>query len=377
MRKTFILFCGSILLSVSAAHAQPKFQYPAEKGTFGPRFYAQTWRLNSSAGNATIRAVYTPLVVAIPLSPKCDLNFSGAAAVSNLNNGTSQTLQGLTDTKIRGVMKFNDYHWLLHAGLNLPTGKNALKTQEVKVNNVLAEAVLGFPVKRYGRGLEVDAGVAYAFGVSENLKTGLGAGILLKGEHAFLQNSPLRFDPGDEISVTGGFNFKKNNLAMRLSLLTKIYQKDRLNRQAAFKEGTQVETEGMIAFSPQKIAVVLAVKNVMKADNVTYASSGEILGAARDNFSGNIFWSTGQVTYNVSESLALTSSLGLSVFGKSEVQLGEAQLFNLGGGLQFKSSEHLMFNTALAFSTGNAKDAQSQTWNLQGFLLTGGLLLRY
>jgi len=379
MRKkfaSFLIVWGMILLNVSA-HAQPKFQYPVEKGSFGPRLYVQSWRLSSSAGNVTIRAFFTPLFVAIPLSPKFDLSFSGAAASANFKNGASQTLQGLADTKIRGIMKFNDYHWLLHIGLNLPTGKNALAAPEVKVNNLLTETVLGFPLKRYGRGLEVDWGAAYAFAVSENLKAGFGAGILLKGKYAFLQNSPLRFDPGDEVSLTGGFDFKKNNLAARWNLLAKIFQKDQINRQAAFKEGTQLEAEGMITLSEKKFTVALALKDVIKADNVTYSSGGEILSTVRDNFSGNIFWSTGQVTYNASERLALTTSLGLSVFGKSEVQLGEAKLFNVGGGLQFKSSEHLMLNTAFAFSTGNAKDAQSRTWNLQGFLWTGGLSLRY
>jgi len=379
MRKTFatfVIICGLTLLGIPV-HAQPKFQYPVAKGSFGPRFYVQNWRLNSSAGNATIRAFFTPLFVAIHLSPKFDLSFSGAAAASSLKNGASQTLQGLTDTKIRGIMKFNDYHWLLHIGLNLPTGKNALEAQEVKVNNVLAETVLGFPLKRYGRGLEVDWGAAYAFAVSENLKAGLGAGILLKGEHAFLQNSPFRFNPGNEVSVTGGIDFKKNNLATHWNLLAKIFQKDQINGQAAFKEGTQIEAEGMMTFSQKKFAVVLALRDVIKADNVTYASGGEILSTVRDNFSGNIFWSTGQVTYNVSERLALTTSLGLNIFGKSEAQLGEAQLFNLGGGLQFKSSEHLMLNTAFSFSTGEAKDVQRRTWDLRGFLLTGGLSLRY
>ncbi len=379
MRKTFVILLivfGSTLLGIPT-HAQPKFQYPAEKGSFGPRFYFQTWRLNSSAGNATIRAFFTPLFVAIPLSSKFDLSISGAVASSSLKSGTSQTLQGLVDTKIHGIMKFNDYHWLLHFGLNLPTGKNALEAQEAKVNNVLTETVLGFPLKRYGRGLEVDGGVAYAFAVNENLKAGFGAGILLKGEYLFLQNSPLSFNPGDEVSVTGGFDFKKNNLVTRWNLLAKIFQKDQINGQAAFKEGTQIEAEGIITFSGKKFAAAVTLKDVIKAGNVTYASGGEILNAAKDNFPGNIFLSNGQATYNVSERLALTTSLGLSVFGKSEVQLGEAQIFTLGGGLQFKSSEHLMLNTAFSFSTGEAKDVQSRTWNLQGLLFTGGLSLRY
>ncbi|GEM_PF-1798354 len=379
MKKTFaisLIVCGSILICLPL-HAQPKFQYPVEKASFGPRLHVQSWRLKSSAGDSTITAVFAPLRATIHLSPKFDLNVAGAAASASLKHGTNQTLQGLADAKIRGIFKFNDYHWLLHFGLNLPTGKNVLNAEEVIVNNLLSETVLSFPLKRYGRGLEADWGAAYAFTVNENLKAGLGAGFLFKGEYAFLEASPLRFDPGDEVSLTGGFDFRKNNFVARGNVLVKLFQKDRLNSQDAFKEGTQIEAEGLITFPAQKFNVALAFKNVIKADNETYASGGQIISAARDDFSGNIFWSTAQATYNFSERFSFASSFGLSVFGKSQLQLGEAQLYSLGGGFQFKSSEHLMLNAAFSYSTGDAKNLQGGTVDLQGFLFVGGLSFRY
>lgn len=376
MRKTLLIFCGAILICIPV-HAQPKFQYPVERASFGPRLLVQTWRLKSSAGDSTISAVFTPLRAAIPLSANFDLDFSSAAASASLKHGTNETLQGLADTKIRGIFKFNDYHWLLHVGLNLPTGKNVLNVEEVRVNNLLSESVLSFPLKRYGRGLEADWGAAYAFAVSENLKAGLGAGFLVKGEYAFLQGNSLRFDPGDEISLTGGFDFRKNNFVARWNVLVKLFQKDRLNSQDAFKEGTQLEAEGVITFPARKFNVALAFKNVIKADNETYAPGGQIISAARDDFSGNIFWSTAQATYNFSERFSFASSFGLSLFGKSQLQLGEAQLYSLGGGFQFKSTEHLMLNTAFSFSTGEAKNLQGGTVDLQGILFVGGLSFRY
>jgi hypothetical protein len=379
MRKTLLVFCSAIL-SFVPLHAQPKFQYPVEKASVGPRLHVQTWRLKSPAiggGDSTITAVFTPLRATIHLSPNLDLDLSGAAASASLTHGTNQTLQGLADAKIRGVFKFNDYHWLVHFGLNLPTGKNVLDAEEVRVNNLLSETVLSFPIKRYGRGLEVDWGAAYAFAVSENLKAGLGAGFLLKGEYTFLEASPLRFDPGNEISVTGGVDFRKNSFAARWNLLVKLYQKDRLNGQEAFKEGTQLETEGVITFPAQKFNVALAFKNVIKADNETYAPGGQIISAARDDFSGNIFWSTAQATYNFSERFSFESSFGLSLFGKSQLQLGEAQLYSLSGGFQFKSSEHLMLNAVFSSSTGDAKNLQGGTVDLQGLLFVGGLSFRY
>ncbi|MDZ7359147.1 MAG: hypothetical protein ONB46_00260 [candidate division KSB1 bacterium] len=379
MRKTLAIssiVCGSIFIHIPI-HAQPKFQYPVEKASFGPRLHVQTWRLKSSAGDSTITAVFTPLRATIPLFAKFDLDVAGAAASTSLKHGSSQTLQGLADAKIRGVFKFNDYHWLVHFGLNLPTGKNILDAEEARVNNLLSETVLSFPLKRYGRGLEADWGAAYAFAVSENLKAGLGAGFLLKGEYAFLESNPQRFDPGDEISVTGGLDFRKNSFATRWNVLVKLYQKDRLDGQEAFQEGTQLETEGLITFPAKKLNVALAFKNVIKADNKTYAPGGQIVSAARDDFSGNIVWSSAQATYNFSERLSFASSFGLSLFGKSQLQLGEAQLYSLGGGLQFKSSEHLMLNAAFSHSSGDAKNLQGTTVDLQGFLFVGGLSFRY
>lgn len=118
-------------------------------------------------------------------------------------------------------------------------------------------------------------------------------------------------------------------------------------------------------------------KDVIKAGNRTFSSSGESLAASKDNFPGNTFWLNQQTTYSFSERFSVAAALGLSIFGKSDLQLGDAKIFNFGAGTQLKLSERLIAQTAFAYSTGQAKDAAAQHFDLQGMLISMGALLRY
>ena len=357
--------------------AQPRFQYPAEKLSLGPALYAQTWRIKDSTGANRVSAIFTPLRLSIPVTANFDLDFYGASAFAGVDQGATPTLNGLIDTKIRGTMRLNDYHWLVQAGVNLPTGKNVLAADEAQVNNLLAETVLGFLFKRYGRGLDFDAGLAYAWSLSEKMKAALGVAYLRKGAYLFRQNDARQFQPGDELTATAGVEFQAERLLVRSNVLAKFFQKDRLGGSVVFQEGIQIEITEEVGFPLQKWRFALTAKDVIKADNRTFSTSGQSLAAGKDNFPGNTFWLNQQTTYPFSEKFSVAASLGLNILGKSDLQLGDAQIFNFGAGTQLKLTERLIAQTAFSYSTGQAKDAAAQRFDLRGLLINTGLLLRY
>ena len=377
-KRTFlILALGCLSGNYAGSSAQPRFQYPAEKLSLGPAFYAQTWRIKDSTGANRVSAIFTPLRLSIPVTANFDLDFYGASAFASLDQGASQTLNGLVDTKIRGTIRLNDYHWLVQTGVNLPTGKNVLAAGEAQVNNLLAETVLGFLFKRYGRGLDFDAGVAYAWSLSEKTKAALGVAYLRKGSYLFRQGDGRRFQPGDELTATTTVETQAERLHFRSNVLAKFFQKDRLDGSTVFQEGVQIEINGEAAFPLQKWRFALAAKDVIKADNRTFSAGGQNLAASKDNFPGNIFWLNQQTTYAFSEKFSVAASLGLNILGKSDLQLGDAQIFNFGAGTQLKLSERLIAQTTFSYSTGEAKDAAARTFDLQGIFLNTGLRLRY
>lgn len=188
-KRTCLILALSFLSGYySGISAQPRFQYPAEKLSLGPVVYAQTWRIKDGTGANRVSAVFTSLRLSIPVTENCELDFYGASAFAGVEQGATSTLNGLIDTKIRGTIRLNDYRWLVQVGVNLPTGKNALAADEARVNKLLSQTVLGFLFKRYGRGLDFDAGIAYAWTLSEKTKTALGAAYLRKGAYLFRQN---------------------------------------------------------------------------------------------------------------------------------------------------------------------------------------------
>jgi len=357
--------------------AQPRFLYPTEKLAIGPGVYAQSWRLQDSTGSKRVSAIFTPLRLAVPVTANIDLDFFGASAFANSDQNGSPALNGLVDSKIRATVRLNDYRWLIQAGANLPTGKNSLNANEVRVNNLLAESVLGFLVKRYGRGLDFDAGVAYAGSLSEKTKAALGAAYLRKGSYRFRQDDPRRFSPGDELTVTTGLEVKGERVSLRSNVLAKFFQKDQLGGAAAFQEGPQLEINGDVVFSGRPWRLALAVKDVIKADNKTFSGDGNAVAAAKDNFSGNIFWVNQQTTYALSEQFSVAASLGLNILGESDLQLGDAQIYHAGAGAQWKLSEHVIGQASFSYSTGEAKDPAARVVDLRGTFFNAGLIVRY
>lgn len=377
-KRTFLILVLACLSgNYAGSSAQPRFQYPAEKLSLGPALYAQTWRIKDSTGANRVSAIFTPLRLSIPVTANFDLDFYGASAFAGVDQGANPTLNGLVDTKIRGTIRLNDYHWLVQAGVNLPTGKNVLAADEAQVNNLLAETVLGFLFKRYGRGLDFDAGVAYAWSLSEKTKTALGVAYLRKGGYRFRQDDRRRFQPGDELTATTTVETQAERFHFRSNVLAKFFQKDRLDSRTVFQEGVQIEINSEVAFPLQKWRFALAAKDVIKADNRTFSAGGQNVAASKDNFPGNIFWLNQQTTYAFSEKFSVAASLGLNIFGKSDLQLGDAQIFNFGAGTQLKLSARLIAQTIFSYSTGEAKDATARTFDLQGIFINTGIMLRY
>jgi hypothetical protein len=377
-KRTFVILVLSCLSgNYAGSSAQPRFQYPTEKLSLGPALYVQSWRIKDSTGTNRVSAIFTPLRLSIPVASNFDLDFYSASAFASLDQETSQTLNGLVDSKIRGTFRLNDYHWLVQVGVNLPTGKNLLAADEANVNSRLTETVLGFLIKRYGRGLDVDAGVAYAWSVSEKAKTALGVAYLRKGKYLFRRDDGRRFQPGDEFTATTGLEVKTERLLLRSNVLAKFFQKDRLGGRTAFQEGAQIEINGDVSFPVRKWRFALSIRDVIKADNKTFSAGGQTVAAIKDNFSGNIFWLNQQVTYPFSEKFSAAAAFGLNILGKSDLQLGDAQIINFGAGAQFKLSEHLIAQASGSYSTGEAKDAAAQTFDLRGIFFNTGLTLRY
>lgn len=364
---SFFAFGLSVL-----SYAQPRFNYPTEHIKVGPQFSFQRWTLKDSLGERSIEQIFTPISVYFPVNDNLDFYFSGASVFADLSANAESSFGSFVDTRIRAAWKWED-DWLIHAGVNLPTGKHALDDEETRVNNAATETVLAFPIKRPGQGLELDAGAAYAFSISEEVQAGIGVGYVLKGEYEFRKGSEQSYEPGNEFSITAGLNYRKNQFSWRSHLLLKFYSRDKIDGNDAFKEGSQLEIGSDISAPVKKARIILEAKFVHKNDNQPFDSIGPIP-RPNSNYVSDSFWLTNRTIFNFTQQFSLSALLELSKFGDSDLQLGNATIFTYGIGFDLKTSENLIFSALMAFANGNAEHNEI---DLSGLVIQGGFSVRY
>lgn len=370
MKKLASVIPVFLIFVVSNIYAQPRFQFPIEKVNLTPQFYFQSWKIRGT----TVSQLFTPIRILSPINQNIDLLFLSGSAFSNLDDGNDSSLNGLVDSRIRVAIKLNDYRWLINLGVNLPSGKNSLNSVETDVNNFLTETILGFPVKRYGRGFDIDLGSAYAWSISEKTVIGVGFGYLKRGSYGFQSGDSQKFRPGDEFSMTVQLNFEHEDFSIYGNVLTKFFQRDKIDDRDVFKEGPQFELEGRIVLPLlRNFGLQFAFKNVVKLDNESFDPQG-VPGQLKVDFVGNSFWLTNHFFYNLSQNFSIGTLFNLSIFGDSDVQLGNAHIISVGPSFSFKSSEHLILSGSFTYATGKAENS---TLELQGISAVAGLSFRH
>jgi len=333
-----------LIIDTTDNRAQPGFQYPIERINFAPQIYFQSWIIEDSNGEKSkISEVFTPIRILSPVRQNIDVFFLGGTAFSQLKNETNPSLNGFVDSQIRAIIKLNDYRWLINIGVNLPSGKNSFNSEETQINNFLAETILGFPIKRYGRGFDFEFGTAYGWSLSDRTVVGIGIGYLKTGSYDFLATDSRRFDPGNEISITGQINVVFDGLQIQGNILTKCFLSDEIDKVPFFKEGAQFEIGGKIGFPINKFGFSFAIKDVIKLENDTFDSQG-IAKQVKKDFVGNSFWFSSEISYNLSQNMSVASLLNAGIFGESDLQLGSAHIMSIGGSLKLMTSDNLILN---------------------------------
>ena len=92
-------------------------------------------------------------------------------------------------------------------GLNLPSGLRELSAEEFTTAVLLSQHVFAFHVPGFGQGFNVAPGLVAAYPVADGVVLGLGAAYQRTGVFAPLDGLD-DYDPGDEITLTGGLDVR-------------------------------------------------------------------------------------------------------------------------------------------------------------------------
>ncbi len=165
----------------------------------------------ASPSNITISELAVPLFVLVPITPSftVDLGTSYARArVSQTADGKTvrSAIDGLTDTQLRGTYVFGNDFVVLAGGVNLPTGRSTVATDQRIAAGLIGSDFLGFPVSNMGTGFGGTGGLAVAHPVGD---WNMGGALAMRRSAAYdpfdaAGGVTLRYQPGNEYRARAG-----------------------------------------------------------------------------------------------------------------------------------------------------------------------------
>lgn len=238
-----IISYRSILLScISVLYAQPTLFERQQARLLAPAASIQYWSIEEDA----VHQIAVPVSFIVPVNEKLQLNLATSPAFSGYSSDGSISLNGLSDTRLSGSCLFGEDKFMATFGVNLPSGKHALKSDEFLVANILALHALNFDVPILGQGLDVTAGVVMAERMGDWV-LGLGVGYLMRGPFEYFENATAQYNPGDEVNVSVGIDKplgRSNKLMMDANYT--VYGTDTVSGADVFKAGNRVTLQTML-----------------------------------------------------------------------------------------------------------------------------------
>jgi hypothetical protein len=197
--------------------------------------HAELWRYT---GQTTLEFVL-PLYYSIGLdraAPGLALDVVTSptfAAQTGVGNEASTVLR-VAGSKIRASYNFKNL-FLATAGIQIPTGKNALSANEQPAAAAISTPQMAFRVAEVQSGFNENFTVASSIEMSDDLFLGGALGYLIKGGYAPVEKAKT-FSPGNEFTVTLGADYTMllSNSKFKLmgEYMLTLYGKDKYNDTA-------------------------------------------------------------------------------------------------------------------------------------------------
>lgn len=155
-----------------------------------------------------------PLYVLIPITSMFNVDVGSSYAMSKVeltSNGktTSSTINGLTDTQIRGNLSIGTDFIILTGGVNIPTGESTVATDKQLAAGLIGSDFLAFPISSMGNGFGGTGGIAMAQQIGGEWNLGIGLSFRKSTEYTPFDNpggTTLHYTPGNEYRARVGLD---------------------------------------------------------------------------------------------------------------------------------------------------------------------------
>lgn len=330
-----------------------------------------TWSVKEEAGESNIDQFALPVLVQSRLHADLGFSYLFTVASSSLDfDGGGGDLSGITDGKLGLTYLLPDRRFSVGLGLRIPTGESELDPGEEAVARVLNDRILGFRVKRYGEGTDVEMRGAYATTLGARTAVAAAVSYLLKGDFTILDPSSggeSTYGPGDEFSVAGELSTRAGGRELNGRLRLATYGRDQLDGVDEIEEATEFEIGLGIVEEHLSGVAVLDASFMIKGN--TRILSAEGISPVRD-VGGNILRFGGGFYGLLDARNELGGRADLSLYGEGESGTGDGLVIAIGPRYRHDLGGGFAAGLGYTFSVGNAEDG---TIDLTGHDLTATL----
>jgi hypothetical protein len=175
-----------------------------------PQYHS--YRLDAPS-NTTISEFAVPIYAIVPITSR--LSFDVGTSYTNARveqTGTTKlvsTISGLTDTQIRGNLVLGNDFVVVTGGVNLPTGKSTVSTDQRLAAGLIGSEFLAFPIAQMGTGFGGTGGIAMAVPIGADWNFGVGASMRRSAQYDpfdLTGAQVLHYQPGNEYRVRAGLD---------------------------------------------------------------------------------------------------------------------------------------------------------------------------
>jgi len=357
---TALLLAG--LLAGGQASAQIIYGQPASGGV---SFTYSSWSFDQDGQTTDLTQIATPVQGFVPLAD----NFEALIYVDNSSNkltadGVDSKLNGLGDVRAQFSHSFAEDRFVLGLGVNLPTGKKKLTTdEEVSVLNALSQNYVTVPMRRFGQGLGITATAGTATLLGE-WRCGVGASYQYTGKYDPYEGV-TDYNPGDVFTVNVGFDRKFDRLLASADVIFSAYGADKIEGAEVFKQSTQVSVSAGLDYAADKYRLAGTAGYLARGRNDLYTGTDSNV-----KIYGDEFRIAGQLLYLAGKRLMLGPMVDFRSIAKNDLGYGSSSIVGLGAVLTAGLSEQFNLNSGLKYFTGNTDGGNI---DLSGLQVTLGL----
>lgn len=305
----------------------------------------QYWMVEDDA----VHQFSIPVTFIVPVNEHLQLNLATSPAFSGYTSTSTVGLNGLSDTRCSGSYLFGEDTFMATFGVSLPTGRHALTSDELLVANILALHALNFDVPILGQGLDATAGLIAAQRLGDRV-LGLGVGFLLRNAFEPIENATVKYNPGDEITVTCALDQplgRKNKLMVDAGYT--VYSSDRVEGTEVFRAGNRITLQGMLHMPGERISWLFALRDRIRAKNKV--GSGDLI-PERQNSNGNELELSAKGFLPLNSYSTVHGLLEGRLYSNNAYEVGGATVVGVGGGYSRSLSSHYLFHSDLCFYMG-------------------------